>query len=245
MANIVRMQDIRGVRIPTICLVENQEMQRWACENGRDPETTTILNPGVDTDRFRPPEDGWNQEGPLVSVGRLDEPRKGWDRLLRDYAHYRSNSASPRPLVLAGKGGLTQQCEALIRGLGLTTSVTILSDLADGELAGLLQGSSVFVQTSLEEGLGLAALEGQACGLPLVCTETAGSQMYVRNGETGYLISQDERVQPFEFSRAVTRILETADPAMSLRGRELCVQHFSLAGLPSRLRPVFASVMNS
>lgn len=46
----------------------------------------------------------------------------------------------------------------------------------------------MFLQSSLEEGLGLAGLEAMACGLPVIATRTVGSSEYVQQGDNGFLI---------------------------------------------------------
>jgi phosphatidyl-myo-inositol dimannoside synthase len=68
------------------------------------------------------------------------------------------------------------------------------------------------------EGLGLAALEAAACGLPVIIGDSGGAPETVRDGETGYVV-------PASDHRALAdRICELlADPAqaraMGARGR--------------------------
>ena len=51
--------------------------------------------PGVDTSMFHPQPAGWQRNGYLLAVCRLDDPRKGLDRMIRAYAHMVEPDAVP------------------------------------------------------------------------------------------------------------------------------------------------------
>ncbi len=57
------------------------------------------------------------------------------------------------------------------------------------------------------EGLGLAALEAAACGLPVVVGRSGGAPETVRHGRTGYVIAPDD---PHELAARIGGLL--ADP---------------------------------
>lgn len=81
--------------------------------------------------------------------------------------------AARRPdshLVLVGTGSLRDETERHARRLGLERSVTFLGGRSD--VPELLAGLDAFVFPSLFEGLGLAAVEAQAAGVPTVMTAT-------------------------------------------------------------------------
>lgn len=73
-------------------------------------------------------------------------------------------------LVLIGEGRLRQELEQRIAALGLTGSVTLIGARAD--IHRTLSALDVFAFPSLHEGLGLAAVEAQANGLPVVMSDT-------------------------------------------------------------------------
>lgn len=56
----------------------------------------------------------------------------------------------------------------------------------------LLAGADVFAWPGFNEAYGLAYLEAQACGLPVVAQKTAGVPEVVRSGETGLLTQEDD-----------------------------------------------------
>ena len=88
-------------------------------------------------------------------------------------------------LLIAGDGDLKDELNSEISRFGLTEQVTLLGPLAQTELAHLQRICSVFVLTSVYEGLPMVALEALASGTPLVTTNC---------GETPNLLTADSGV---------------------------------------------------
>ena len=71
-------------------------------------------------------------------------------------------------LLWVGDGGLRGEIEKRIDEKGLSNHVILLGTRSD--VPQLLQAMDVFVLPSLSEGLGIAAIEAQAAGLPTICS---------------------------------------------------------------------------
>ena len=69
--------------------------------------------------------------------------------------------------------------------LGLEEKVTFLGFRKDLDF--LLQGADIFLFPSVREGLGMAALEAMACGVPVIGADNRGTREYIRHGENGLL----------------------------------------------------------
>jgi glycosyltransferase involved in cell wall biosynthesis len=54
------------------------------------------------------------------------------------------------------------------------------------DIPNLLRASDIFIFPSIREGLGMAALEAMASGLPLIASHINGIKDYTLNGTTGY-----------------------------------------------------------
>lgn len=100
----------------------------------------------------------------LVHVGRL-VPEKNHEFLLRVFAAVAQHEPNAR-LWLVGDGPLRKTLEVTAARLGCGERVQFWGNRSD--IPAILAGADVFVFPSLSEGLGLAAIEAQAAGLPVV-----------------------------------------------------------------------------
>jgi glycosyltransferase involved in cell wall biosynthesis len=159
-------------------------MESWVREQGQPH--VTLAPPGIDTEVFRPLGE-WDPSRPIIAFGRLDDSRKDWPTAVAAYEQFVRSSGLANGLVLAGKGPLHPALRRALDVSPVRDRITIREDVPAAELPSLLASGSVFLQSSLEEGLGLAGLEAMACGLPVVSTATVGAAEYVRDGENGIL----------------------------------------------------------
>lgn len=225
-------------------LVENDVMLDYVRAIGQ-PNVAKAA-PGVDTERFKPSAVGWRSDGYLLSVCRLSEPRKGLDRLVRGYASLVALNGACPPLVLAGLGTLPEPIKQQIVDLGLADRVSVHVNVPAEELPPLYCGASVYVQTSHEEGLGISLLEATASGLPIVSTDSAGSQEIVVSGVTGLLIKK--RTDPEiaeEFALCVLKILRQVGPGMAEAARIRCETLYSTRVTLARYVKTYEALVNT
>jgi glycosyltransferase involved in cell wall biosynthesis len=215
-----------ALRLVDAVLVENTSMAEYVRSTGQ--AKVIKAHPGVDTSRFSPSNAGWRPDGHLLSVCRLSEPRKGLERMILAYGRMLERQADIPPLVLAGRGRPSLSLAQVISRTGVASRVTIRSDVNVEELVDLYRGASVFVQTSYEEGLGLAVLEAMACGLPVVSTETAGTRESVVDGKTGWLIPQSPPLHvPDMVAERVLAVLAGDGATLAAGARSRAVTRFS------------------
>jgi D-inositol-3-phosphate glycosyltransferase len=200
---------------------------------GVRPEKVAVVTPGVDLLAFRP------QPRPLarlvvghpdarlfVFVGRL-ERLKGVDLILRALALITAEGRHPdvRLLVLgedSGVGGLSEKArlQSLASELGITDRVDFLGSVAQPRLANYYAAAEATLMPSYNESFGLAGLEAQACGTPVVTSRAAGLASVVRDGVSGFLADAQE---PEVYAGFMRRLLE--EPGLSERlgrsGRKL------------------------
>lgn len=124
----------------------------------------------------------------------------------------------PARLVLIGDGPDRQAVETRLRDAGLGDRVRFLG--MQEHFADLLARADVFLLPSAEESFGLAALEAQSCGVPVVASETGGLPGVVRDGETGLLAPPGD-VEAF--AAAVLRVAK--DPALHAAMRRAARAH--------------------
>jgi glycosyltransferase involved in cell wall biosynthesis len=154
-----------------------------------------IIPSGVDCERFRPPTASERRtararfalEESAAVVGAIGalESRKGHRELIDAMAALKT--ARPLICVIAGDGGLRGELAAQIDRLGVAHKVRLLGRLEDPRE--LLWALDIFAMPSLKEGLGVAALEAMACGLPVVASRTGGLADLIEDGRTGMLVA--------------------------------------------------------
>lgn len=100
-------------------------------------------------------------------VGRF-HPQKNHDFLIDVFA-YIKNKRPDAELILVGTGPLEERIQNKVTKKGLSQSVHFLGNRKD--MSRIYQAMDVFVFPSLFEGLGIVAIEAQAAGIPIVCSE--------------------------------------------------------------------------
>jgi glycosyltransferase involved in cell wall biosynthesis len=158
---------------------------RWAKQSmvrfGVPEDKIHVLQETLNLESFSPPPARPVAEGPLrVSyVGTLDL-RKGFVYLLKAI---RAVGAKHIQLRIVGATG-DRDCARLFARERHGLQV----EAAPGDPLPVYHQSEVFVLPTLEDGLGLVALEAQACNVPAIVTEEAGAKECVRPGETGWIV---------------------------------------------------------
>lgn len=221
-----------ALRAVDVVLVENDAMMSSVLALGQ--KRTVKAPPGVDVGFFTPSSDGWAAGGYILSVCRLDDHRKGLERLIRGYGRLASDMNVAPDLILAGRGALPEALSSLIVELGLSPVVSVRPDVDPSDLLGLYRGASLYLQASYEEGLGIAVLEAMASGLPVVCTDTAGTAETVLHGVTGWLVPQVAQDDvPALLAVRMADVLRASGKTMAIDARRRAVQVFSYeAALP-------------
>jgi len=130
-------------------------------------------------------------ESDVIYAGRLIR-EKHIDMLIDAIAILAEKDAGIRCRII-GEGPEKESLMKKATGLGLGEHVTFTGFLEYTSMISLLKASKVFVLPSTREGFGMAALEGLACGLPLVTVDfpSNASRHLVREGETGALCRLD------------------------------------------------------
>lgn len=203
------------------------------------------LAPPVDTERFRPPQAAAQRSAArCIAVARLI-PQKGLYTLLRAWRIVIDRAARSHlapELTIVGDGPQRGLLERTVQELELSKSTRIIGALPRTGVIAQLQQAGVFalpVRTRWAglnpEGLGLAALEAAACGLPVIVGHSGGAPETVRDADTGFLIpSGDHRL----LAGRLSLLLENPSLAqqMGSRGRHYVSAHFSMDSARVRLR---------
>lgn len=173
----------------------SRDLERRLRELGAPPERLHYSPYGVDTTRFAGGDPAGR--GPtFVAVGRFVE-KKAPELTLLAFRKVHAQDPTVR-LVMIGDGPLLGPCERIARALGLSGAVAFPGSRPPEAVAEALRGARAFVQHSLRardgdsEGTPVALLEATATGLPVVATGHGGIKDVVVEGETGFLVEEED-----------------------------------------------------
>jgi glycosyltransferase involved in cell wall biosynthesis len=144
----------------------------------------TVIHPGVSFDRYTPLASARARNPTFAYVGRLKK-YKGVDLVIKAFARLGDPSAT---LEIAGAGDFRPALEALAASLDLGSRVRFLGFITEEEKLALLRRAWTVALASPKEGWGLTNVEAEACGTPVVASNSPGIRESVRDGETGFLV---------------------------------------------------------
>jgi glycosyltransferase involved in cell wall biosynthesis len=200
---------------------------------------------GVDTDVYRPrgraqsrdllglPQDRYVL---LFSAQNLTSRRKGSDLLIRALQELPTEVASRTVLLTMGKRGAE-----LAQGAGLPARD--LGYLDDDHLKAIAYSAAdLFLFPTRAEVFGLASIESQACGTPVVSFRVGGVPDHVRPGETGWL-AEPEDALGFRDGIALLLENETVLRRMSETCRKVVLGEYDLTLEATRHVDLYDSIL--
>lgn len=139
-----------------------------------DESRVTVVGNGVD-EAFSPDGPAMNLDRPYILHVGNTRPHKNLPLLLKAVARIPDVafvlSSAPDPTLTS-----------LASSLGISSRVKFLSGIDEAALPAWYRGAAVVAIPSLYEGFGLPALEGMACGVPVMVSETTALGEITGNG---------------------------------------------------------------
>lgn len=176
-----------------ILITINHEDESLAKKRMKAKKVEYVPGVGIDVDKFANavvdraekrqelgiPEDAFL----ILSVGELNK-NKNHQIVIRALAELNDKNVH---YMIAGEGALSDYLKNLSYELGVESQVHILGYREDTEQLYKIADINAF--PSIREGLGLAAIEGMAAGLPLICLDNRGTRNYAKNNVNAFIIT--------------------------------------------------------
>jgi glycosyltransferase involved in cell wall biosynthesis len=207
-------------------------------------EKITVIENGVDFDRFRPlpklecrKKLGLSLTRPVVlSVGHLKKV-KGFHLLIDALSLLRSS----RPdvlLVIVGEGEYRSRLESAVTQLNLRDNVMLVGSRRHSDLPGWYSSADVFCIASSSEGWPNVLLEAMACGLPVVAPQAWSAPEIVVSDNIGLLAERNAAAFAAALEHAFTKRWDT-------NAIVTCARSHSWNNVASRTLDLYSTVLTS
>jgi len=213
-----------------------------------EPRKIRIAPNGVDPERFKPREDCEKVRRPfdaggkqiVLFVGRLI-PRKGLGYLVQA-AKRIVKERSETLFAIAGDGPLKKQLISDVALASLNRNFAFLGDVSEANLPAIYACSNVFAFPSIQEGQGIALLEAQASGVPVVAFSLTGVAETVMHGETGLLLEPDSNA----LAEGILRLLadSTLRQKMGVKARQFVLERHTWDTCAQKMLSVYREALD-
>jgi glycosyltransferase involved in cell wall biosynthesis len=167
-------------------IVVNAEFAKQTfVDAGVNHEKIGVIHPIVDCERFCPSPRIQDDQFRVLYVGTID-PRKGVHYLIPAFVQ----AAIPDSELLLVGGYATRATRqltlnALEQYANIKNEVWDFRQIDPRQIFGRCD---VLVMPSVEDGFGVVALEGMACGLPVIVTSYCGAADLIEDGVNGFIV---------------------------------------------------------
>jgi len=191
-------------RLPVLVIANSQWTRDQVAKYG--PRPKYILNPGVDSEVFKPIERPAKATGTYrIAAMPRKHVSKGWGELMDALNLLWAERQDFQVIGITQDPVITEPCQFPLE---------IVSPPDDQELVRHLQSADLFVTSSRMEGIPLPPLEAMACGVPVVATDIGGIREYAVHGVNAWLVSVN---LPAALKNGIGRLLDDSETRDRLR----------------------------
>ena len=183
---------------------------------------STVINPGVDYEKFKDNGDGRYFLYPSRFV-----VNKRQEYVINAFKKYVKETKSKHSLVLAGT--LSKDPEHIkymrrLKSLAGSSNIKFIPNPGDKKLTELYSNSTAVLFAAINEDFGIVPLEGMASSKPVISVNEGGPTETIINGKTGFLVNSYS-----EMAERIKQIAENPSIAkkMGKAGRSRIIKHYS------------------
>lgn len=169
------------------------------------------------------------KENICLHISALYQERKNVIRLIEAAKKYHF------PLVLAGSTGNNEQKQHIFNAIGKCNWIEVLGYISDEEALRLYRRAKVFALPSINEGVGIVALNAAVAGCNIVITNVGGPQEYYGGMAT--------LVNPYDINEIGRGIQKALEIPVSPQLKDLIIKNYSCDAVAQRLINCYESIL--
>lgn len=183
---------------------------------------------GVDIEQFYPAPNGQEADDKII-IGTVKalEDKYGIADLVKGFALFHKEFPNSE-LLITGDGPQRAEYEQLAKDLGIADVTTFTGKVPNTEVPAIIRKMSIFAVPSTEdsESFGVAAVEGMACGVPVVVSNVGGLPEVVVQDVTGIVVDKNS---PDQLATAFKKLARNSDlrAVMGKAGVAHVKEHYS------------------
>lgn len=184
----------------------SHELSEKAIHTGlKREEAFYVIHHAIDCEKFlfKAEPGKFHRNLKITSIGRLHW-KKGHEYSLMAIKMLIENGIALH-LTIIGEGESRDEVLYTIHDLGLTPYVTLTGSLSHKETISILSNSDIYLQSSVQEGFGVAVLEAQAAGLMVVACDAEGIKENIDHGKSGWIVPKRN---PEAIAKQIVKIIE-------------------------------------
>jgi glycosyltransferase involved in cell wall biosynthesis len=178
-------------------IVHSRHVHDKYVEMGVTPDRIRVLPPAVDVSMFRRDDGGAQKlrsrfdlgEASLITCPTLR--KGGFDQLLCAFSLFCKESSREAYLLCCDSHAVADDYRRMVKDAGLDDRV-IFTSFSPEAMPAVYTASDVVVMCSIEEGIGLPALEARACGTPVVANRFGPFVEYIDHERDGLLVERGD-----------------------------------------------------
>ncbi|CEI73871.1 glycosyltransferase family 4 protein [Romboutsia hominis] len=198
---------------------------------------------GVDMDRFKP-IDVKKDDTFTIGIIKSLEKKYGIEYLIKAFKELKDEYPNKKlALKIGGSGKNEENLRNLTKELKLEDSVEFLGRIAPDNIAKTFSSFDVTVFPSLREGFGVAAIESQACEVPVIVTNVGGHPESLDNNKTGFIV---EPKNPTQIKEAIIKFMNDEDLRIKMgkEGRKFVKNNYEINLNFGDIAKIYENILN-
>lgn len=208
-----------------------------------DKKNIEITPFGVDIERFniinKPLSNNY------ITIGVVKNLRKvyGIEYLIKAFVDLSKEIEKDIRLMIVGDGEERENLENLSKKLNIENKVNFVGNIDNKEVSKYINKMDIICMPSIRESFGVAAVEAEACGRPVVCSDVGGLKEVVLHNKTGYLFKSED-IEDLKEKLKKLILDEKKIMEFSTKGREFVVEKYDWNKNAALMKKIYNSVLN-